>query len=186
MLANRQTDRQTDRRGHHDTSQQLSSRQNPVRSVRAGATHAKSGQSDFADDSRRALRSLRSGRSQFPALSSPTFLAFHTNLAPGTDVTLVSLLSTHKHNCSRRAAHLQTDAGHYFQLLSATSILDATLLLHVSSRAFTDECIRYDTRDATLTCDRKPTRVSLIYRTEPTTKKCKTEKLKSKNGYPQK
>jgi len=31
-----------------------------------------------------------------------------------------------------------------------------------------------------LTCSRKPTWVSLIYRTEPTTKKSKTEKLKSK------
>ena len=42
----------------------------------------------------------------------------------------------------------------------------------------------YDTiRDAILTCARKPTRVSLIYRTEPTTK---TEELKSKNGYAQK
>jgi len=41
--------------------------------------------------------------------------------------------------------------------------------------------LRYDTiRDAILTCARKPTRVSLIYRTETTTKKCKTEKLKSK------
>ena len=41
--------------------------------------------------------------------------------------------------------------------------------------------LRYDTiRDAILTCARKPTRVSLIYRTEPTTKKCKTEKLKVK------
>ena len=39
--------------------------------------------------------------------------------------------------------------------------------------------LRYDTtRDAILTCARKPTWVSLIYRTEPTTKKCKTEKLK--------
>jgi len=44
--------------------------------------------------------------------------------------------------------------------------------------------IRYDTiRDAILTCARKPTRVSLIYRTEPTTKKCKTEKkLKVENN----
>jgi len=43
---------------------------------------------------------------------------------------------------------------------------------------------RYDTiRDAILTCARKPTRVSLIYRTETTTKNCKTEKLKSKNRY---
>ena len=42
--------------------------------------------------------------------------------------------------------------------------------------------IRYDTmRDAILTCARKPTRVSLIYRTETTTKNCKTEKLTSKN-----
>ena len=42
---------------------------------------------------------------------------------------------------------------------------------------------RYDTtRDAILTCARKPTRVSLIYCTEPTTKKCKKtdKKLKSK------
>jgi len=37
-------------------------------------------------------------------------------------------------------------------------------------------CSCYDTiRDATLTCARKLTWVSLIYRTEPTTKKCKTE-----------
>jgi len=44
--------------------------------------------------------------------------------------------------------------------------------------------IRYDTiRDAILTCARKPTRVGLIYRTEPTTKKCKTEKLKSRIRY---
>jgi len=47
------------------------------------------------------------------------------------------------------------------------------------------ETTLYDTmRDAILTCAvRKPTWVSLIYRTETTTKKCKTEKkLKSKNG----
>ena len=41
--------------------------------------------------------------------------------------------------------------------------------------------IRYDTiRHAILTWARKPTWVSLIYRTEPTTKMCKTEKLKTK------
>jgi len=41
--------------------------------------------------------------------------------------------------------------------------------------------LRYDTiRDAILTCAQKPTWVSLIYRTETTTKKWKTEKLKSK------
>jgi len=37
----------------------------------------------------------------------------------------------------------------------------------------------YDTiRDAILTCTRKPARVSLIYRTEPTNKKCKNRKSK--------
>jgi len=35
-------------------------------------------------------------------------------------------------------------------------------------------------QDVIITCARKPTRVSLIYHTEPTTKKCKTEKLKCK------
>jgi len=45
----------------------------------------------------------------------------------------------------------------------------------------------YDTiLDAILTRARKPTRVSLIYRTETTTEKWKTEKVKSKNGYAQK
>ena len=42
---------------------------------------------------------------------------------------------------------------------------------------FTAPAIRYDTiRDASLTCARKPTWVSLIYRTEPTSKKCKNRK----------
>jgi len=36
----------------------------------------------------------------------------------------------------------------------------------------------HTTRDAISTCAQKPTRVSLIYRTEPTTNKWKTEKLK--------
>jgi len=39
----------------------------------------------------------------------------------------------------------------------------------------------YDTiRDAILTCARKPTRVSLIYRMELTTKNCKNRKTKSR------
>ena len=45
------------------------------------------------------------------------------------------------------------------------------------------DTIRYDTiglREAILTCARKTTWVSLIYRTATTTKKGKTEKLKSK------
>ena len=38
-------------------------------------------------------------------------------------------------------------------------------------------------RDVILTCARKPTWVGLICRTETTTKKCKTEKLKSKSRH---
>ena len=43
------------------------------------------------------------------------------------------------------------------------------------------DTIRYDTiPDAILTCVRKPTWVSLIYRTEPTTKRCKNRRKKQK------
>ena len=53
--------------------------------------------------------------------------------------------------------------------------------------AFQSYEIGHTIRDAVLTCAQKLTRVSLIYRTEPTTKKGKTEEiLKSKNGYAQK
>ena len=41
-------------------------------------------------------------------------------------------------------------------------------------------------RDAILTCAQKLTRVSLIYRTKPTTKKWKTEKVKIKKTDTQK
>ena len=42
---------------------------------------------------------------------------------------------------------------------------------------FASSVLRYDTiRDAILTCARKPTWIGLIYRTETTTKNCKTEK----------
>ena len=60
----------------------------------------------------------------------------------------------------------------------APTRLNHTWKQHIS---FTCSTIRYDTiQDAILTCSQKPTWVSLIYRTEPTTKKCKTEKkLKS-------
>ena len=41
-------------------------------------------------------------------------------------------------------------------------------------------CLSYTIRDAIFTFAQKLTQVSLIYHTEPTTKKWKTEKLKSK------
>jgi len=46
----------------------------------------------------------------------------------------------------------------------------------VISGIFRFALLRYDTRCYILTCARKPTSVILIYRTEPTTKKCKNRK----------
>ena len=57
----------------------------------------------------------------------------------------------------------------------------------ISYAFLTPNCCKYNTiQDAILMCTRKLTWISLIYRTETTTKKCKREKLKSKNGYAQK
>ena len=56
----------------------------------------------------------------------------------------------------------------------------ASQQLHPVPRAIISITIQYDTRDAVLTCALKPTWVNLIYRTEPTAKKWKTKKLKSK------
>jgi len=54
---------------------------------------------------------------------------------------------------------------------------DVTELLRISDATVTK---RYDTiRYAVLSCARKPTQVSLIYRTKPTTKEWRREKLKS-------
>jgi len=65
-----------------------------------------------------------------------------------------------------------------WQLINPTTVGERSIAMSMSV------CVlRYDTiRDASLTCARKPTWVSLICRTETTAKKCKTEKLKSKNG----
>ena len=59
---------------------------------------------------------------------------------------------------------------------------DLFRLQPVSAAVTPPVCLQpYDTiRDAILTCARKPTWVSLIYRTEPTTKKCKNRKTKSR------
>jgi len=66
------------------------------------------------------------------------------------------------------------------------SVLRAFSSLAISCLAFSAPhlaLLRYDTiRDAILTCARKPIWVGLIYRTETTTKNCKTEKLKSENS----
>ena len=42
------------------------------------------------------------------------------------------------------------------------------------------QCLERLSRDVIFTCAQKPTLVSLLYRTEPTTEKCKTEKVNSK------
>jgi len=68
----------------------------------------------------------------------------------------------------------------YVRMRSSAVFADRHL---VSSLLLRYDTILYDTiRDAILTCARNPTWVSLIYRTESTTKKCKTEKLKSKKN----
>jgi len=65
----------------------------------------------------------------------------------------------------------------YAYISTASVIIITTLSL--DRRYF--NLSRYDTiRDAILTCARKPTWVSWIYRTEPTTKKCKNRKTKSR------
>ena len=52
---------------------------------------------------------------------------------------------------------------------------------HADRQTSHNNTIRYEM--PILACARKPTRVSLIYRTETTTRNCKTEKLESKNRY---
>ena len=72
-----------------------------------------------------------------------------------------------------------------FDRITVISAATSRLLCrpNTSNRDIRYDTIRYDTiRDAISTCAQKPTRVSLIYRTEPTTKSVKTEKnLKVKN-----
>ena len=64
---------------------------------------------------------------------------------------------------------------------------DIIELLRIRRLTYFETCVSYaswkiyDTiRDAILTCARKPTWISLIYRTEPITKKCKNRKTKSR------
>ena len=86
-------------------------------------------------------------------------------------------------------ANTQTDMQADIQTAHATRVTIRRILPHacylekiwkkrrISFESIVLNCnssLRYDTiRDAILACARKPTWVSLIYRTEPTTKKCK-------------
>ena len=73
---------------------------------------------------------------------------------------------------ARRLQRTATLAG---RKTSTNQLSVATIFISLK----THTSIRYDTiRDAILTCARKPTWVSFIYRTEPTTKKCKNRKTK--------
>ena len=73
-----------------------------------------------------------------------------------------------------------------FRHLSVTSLVSlphiwSIIFRFVTVSASQSTTIRYDTiRDAILMCARKPTWVSLIYRTQPTAKKCKNRKTKSR------
>ena len=61
---------------------------------------------------------------------------------------------------------------------------EVNVLEQLRTIRYPDHRVIYDTiRDAISTRAHKLTLVSLIYRTQPTTKMWKTEKLKSKNGY---
>ena len=87
-------------------------------------------------------------------------------------IRLIGARWSHRFDCGRRNAPVW---------------LRNVLLDSADPRRACRVTIRYDTmRDAILACAGKPTRVGLIYRAETTTRKCKTEKLKSKNGYAQK
>ena len=69
--------------------------------------------------------------------------------------------------------------GEYLAKLQARAWLSHALRepgQHTAKRLLS---LRDTIRDAILTCARKPTWVSWIYRTEPTTEKCRTEKLKT-------
>ena len=102
-------------------------------------------------------------------------------LRPWTDIDTSSAITR-----SRPAASLDmlnalsrgvTAASHQrpiVLLLIRESTFDADSLAKPNVLITSRMTSRCDTiRDAILTCARKPTRVSLIYRTEPTTKKCK-------------
>jgi len=99
--------------------------------------------------------------------------------------------------CDRLYKHRRTlrDTSRNVQMNSCVVVMSpdiTTLQLHAYFVTLNCSCLvcihlaviglYYDTiRDAILTCARKPTWIALIYRTETTTKNCKTEKLKSKS-----
>jgi len=66
-------------------------------------------------------------------------------------------------------------------MFSVLSTLLSTYVGFIPSPSLNSLSVRCDMiRDAVLTCAQKPTQITLICHTEPTTKKWKTEKLKSK------
>jgi len=80
---------------------------------------------------------------------------------------------------------LVVSTGMFLYLLVYFGLLVAIVSLVVSNSNSSAVITSKDDdtiRDAILTFARKPTRVSLVCHPEPTTKKCQTEKLKSKNG----
>ena len=94
--------------------------------------------------------------------------------------TLRKRLLMKKRQCNV-AVHRRWYAAEIWTKISNHKQSHRSNLLSVTVRRWCH--IRYDTiRDAILTCARKPTWVGLIYRTETTTKNCKTEKLKGKNS----
>jgi len=88
------------------------------------------------------------------------------------------------HRCSRADVDYRAEWLHHRASVDVPLLPDSRRSDRTRPDTRLNTTIRYDTiRDAILTCARKPTWVGLIYRTETTTKNCKTEKLTSKNRY---
>jgi len=84
-------------------------------------------------------------------------------------------------NDRKSKINTRTWVNFFLNWQSGNMLLLGLLMLAVHLGSNGHDTIRYDTiRDAILTCARKPTWVSLIYRTQPTTTKCKNRKTKSR------
>ena len=106
-------------------------------------------------------------------IDAPVAVVFTLDHIVTTQTTMGWTESLHYHTHTHTHTHADCHTDH------VTSRRSPSI-----NRKFTVLQIRYDTiRDAILTCARKPTWIGLIYRTETTTKNCKTEKLKSKSRY---
>jgi len=111
-----------------------------------------------------------------PTLGNRVLATFLHIIIQNTELRCAYMTPPHRRGsnarCCRCMSHQCVACYHYRAMVTGS----------IGSRwCKCSEKVRYDTiRDAILTCTRKPTWVSLIYRTKTTTKKYKTEKIKVK------